>query len=82
MSETLAIGDLAFALRWSARRSTIGITIDRSGSLILTAPEQGPASRLSKWSAITCSGSIPNWLSAKRFLRPQKPKSTSIALSR
>lgn len=40
MSETLAIGDLTFALRWSARRSTIGITIDRSGALILTAPEQ------------------------------------------
>lgn len=46
MSETLAIGDLTFALRYSARRSTIGITIDRSGELILTAPEQCPREQI------------------------------------
>jgi predicted metal-dependent hydrolase len=42
MSESLVIGDLSFALRRSARRKTVGITIDRDGALILTAPIDCP----------------------------------------
>lgn len=38
MSEQLCIGNLRFTLRRSARRTTIGITVDRDGTLILRAP--------------------------------------------
>lgn len=38
MSETLVIGELTFALRWSSRRKTVGITVDRGGELILDVP--------------------------------------------
>ena len=38
MTETLTLGDLTFAVRRSARRSTLGITLDRDGTLILAAP--------------------------------------------
>jgi predicted metal-dependent hydrolase len=42
MTESLAIGDLYFALQRSDRRKTVGITIDRGGELILTAPSDCP----------------------------------------
>ena len=38
MSDTLVVDDLQFGLRRSAKRKTIGITIDRDGSLVLHAP--------------------------------------------
>jgi predicted metal-dependent hydrolase len=38
MSEVLTIEDLQFELRRSPRRKTVGITVDRDGSLILYAP--------------------------------------------
>jgi predicted metal-dependent hydrolase len=37
--ETLSIDDLTFALKRSRRRKTLGITIERDGELVLTAPE-------------------------------------------
>ena len=39
MSGTLTIDDLTFALRRSSRRKTLGITIERDGALVLTAPK-------------------------------------------
>jgi predicted metal-dependent hydrolase len=39
MSDTLVVDDLTFALRRSARRKTLGITIERDGELVLIAPE-------------------------------------------
>lgn len=42
MTEALSIDDLRFALRWSARRKTVGITVDRDGSLVVSAPEDTP----------------------------------------
>ncbi|MEG3842320.1 SprT family zinc-dependent metalloprotease [Microcoleus sp. herbarium14] len=41
MSESLVIGDLYFALQRSGRK-TVGITIEREGELILTAPYDCP----------------------------------------
>lgn len=38
MNEQLQIGSLTFQVRRSERRKTIGITVDRDGSLILRAP--------------------------------------------
>jgi predicted metal-dependent hydrolase len=42
MNEALVIDNLAFNLRRSAKRKTIGITVDRDGSLILSAPVDCP----------------------------------------
>jgi len=38
MNETLTVGDLVYTIRRSDRRKTVGITIDRDGSLVLHAP--------------------------------------------
>ncbi len=42
MSELLTVGDLSFELRRSDKRKTIGITVERNGSLIVTAPLDCP----------------------------------------
>lgn len=42
MTNTLAVDGLTYELRRSPKRATIGITVDRDGSLILTAPEDCP----------------------------------------
>jgi predicted metal-dependent hydrolase len=38
MVRSLTIDELTFELRWSRRRRTIGITIDRRGALVVAAP--------------------------------------------
>ena len=38
LTESLTVGDLQFEIRRSPKRKTVGITIDRGGDLILTAP--------------------------------------------
>ena len=40
MTETLRIEDLQFIVRRSQRRTTIGITVERDGRLLLAAPER------------------------------------------
>ena len=39
MAPTLTVDDLQFEVRWSPRRKTLEITIDRDGSLYVSAPE-------------------------------------------
>jgi predicted metal-dependent hydrolase len=46
MPETLIVGELTFELRWSEKRKTIGITIGRTGELILSAPTNCPRTLL------------------------------------
>ncbi|MGM0557094.1 MAG: M48 family metallopeptidase [Myxococcota bacterium] len=48
MNETLTIGELEFELRRSARRKTIGITVDRDGSLLLHVPTDCPRSTIER----------------------------------
>jgi predicted metal-dependent hydrolase len=48
MSESLVVDGLAFTLRRSPRRSTVGITIDRSGELILAAPPDCSAEEIAR----------------------------------
>ncbi len=43
---TLTIGDLTFTLRYSERRRTVGVTVDRGGELFLTAPTDCPVYRI------------------------------------
>jgi predicted metal-dependent hydrolase len=38
VTDALRIDELDFALRWSPRRKTVGITVDRDGSLVVAAP--------------------------------------------
>jgi predicted metal-dependent hydrolase len=46
MSETLKVDDLRFTLLRSTRRRTVGITVDRDGSLVLTAPHDCSVERV------------------------------------
>jgi hypothetical protein len=47
--ETLQLGELTFKIGRSARRRTVGITVERGGELILHAPEDFPTDRLERW---------------------------------
>lgn len=44
--DTLIVDDLRFAVRWSARRRTVGITVRRDGGLVVAAPRRTSARRL------------------------------------
>jgi len=44
----VTFGDLSFELRHSAKRRTIGITVERDGQLILSTPPQVPIETLEK----------------------------------
>jgi predicted metal-dependent hydrolase len=44
--ESLAVDDLVFAVRWSRRRRTIGISVSREGELRVLAPVGVPARKL------------------------------------
>ena len=46
---TLTVDDLTFRLRRSARRKTLEITVDRDGSLLLSAPEGTAAAPLERF---------------------------------
>lgn len=46
MSTSLRISDLSFKLRRSSSRKTVGITVDRDGSLVLSAPIGCPLTKL------------------------------------
>ena len=45
---TITFGDLSFELRHSAKRRTIGITVEREGQLILASPPEVPMETLEK----------------------------------
>jgi predicted metal-dependent hydrolase len=49
MSETLEISGLTFEIRRSLRRKTLGLTVDRGGSLRIHAPENIPEHELTQW---------------------------------
>ena len=49
MSETLQIGELAFEVRRSPRRRTLGLTIDRGGELVIYSPGATTPPELEKW---------------------------------
>jgi predicted metal-dependent hydrolase len=44
--DTLIVDDLRFAVRWSRRRRTVGITVKRDGELVIAAPARTSARRL------------------------------------
>jgi len=38
MTSTLTVDDLQFEVRWSDQRRTVGLTVDREGELVISAP--------------------------------------------
>ncbi len=74
MTDTLAVDGLTYELRRSPRRATIGITVDRDGSLILTAPEDCPEATIEE-TARKKQMWVHTKLAEKRLLfRPRAPK--------
>lgn len=53
MISTLEVDDLRYEIRWSTRRKTLQITVDRSGELILSAPKGCDVSRLAAFARET-----------------------------
>jgi predicted metal-dependent hydrolase len=49
LPDVMLIGDLQFEVRESPRRTTVGITVDRDGSLQLHAPPSCPPDTLAAW---------------------------------
>lgn len=49
ISETLQIGELNFEVRRSARRRTLGITVERSGGLLLHVPQSAENDEIVQW---------------------------------
>lgn len=48
-TETLSIGDLTFQIRRSARRNSLGLTVDRRGELLLHAPVHVSGQQIEDW---------------------------------
>ena len=71
---SLVVDGLAYQLRRSPRRTTIGITVDRDGSLILTAPDDCPEETIEE-TAHKKQLWVHTKLAEKRLLfRPKPPK--------
>lgn len=49
MTETLQIADLEFEVRRGPRRKTLGLTVDRTGELIVHAPPTATQEELTDW---------------------------------
>lgn len=74
MSEQLQIGDLMFAVRRSVRRKTIGITVDRDGSLILHSPTECPSTLLERVAQEKLLWTYTKLSEKKLLFRPARPK--------
>ena len=73
---SMSIGDLTFAVRQSERRRTVGITVDRDGSLLLHAPAGISADALAAW-AWSKRGWVFRKLAEKHLLLPASPVRSS-----
>jgi predicted metal-dependent hydrolase len=49
MNETLEMGGLTFEVRRSTRRRMLGLTVDRSGELVVHAPSNTAEEELTRW---------------------------------
>ncbi len=49
MTEVLNLSGLAFEVRRSSRRKTVGLTVDRGGELVVHAPENVSSAELEQW---------------------------------
>ncbi len=74
MTDTLAVDGLTYELRRSPRRATIGITVDRDGSLILTAPEDCPEATIEETARKKQLWVHTKLAQKRRLFRPRAPK--------
>ena len=72
MNESIQIDDLVFEVRRSARRTTIGLTVERDGSLVVAAPARCPRADMER----AASKKLP-WVYAKLAQRRLTSPSTS-----
>lgn len=73
MNETLEIGGLAFEVRRSDRRRTLGLTVDRDGDLVMHAPLGASAEELAAW-----AGTKLLWVHRKLALKEEStPKASA-----
>ena len=72
MSELMVVDDLRFELRRSARRKSIGVTVDRDGTLLLHAPVDCPMEAIEQV-ARQQQGWIYAKLARKRALVHERP---------
>jgi predicted metal-dependent hydrolase len=68
----MTIGGLDFAVRESEHRRTLGITVDRDGSLLLHAPAGTDPAKLASW-AWSKRGWVFRKLAEKHLLLPASP---------
>jgi predicted metal-dependent hydrolase len=68
----MTIGDLDFTIRASEHRRTVGITVDRDGSLLLHAPTGTDPAKLASW-AWSKRGWVFRKLAEKHLLLPASP---------
>jgi predicted metal-dependent hydrolase len=68
----MRIGDLDFTVRESEQRRTVGITVDRDGSLLLHAPTGSDPDALASW-AWSKRGWVFRKLADKHLLLPASP---------
>lgn len=74
MSETLTIYDLTFEVRRSSKRRAIGITIDRHGELILSAPLECPIEVIRRTAEDKYRWIYTRLAKKEMLFRPPRPK--------
>src|SRR6266516_4234747 len=74
MSETLIVHDLTFELRRSSKRKSIGITIDRRGELILSAPLECPQEVVQRTAEEKYRWIYTRLAKKEMLFRPPRPK--------
>jgi predicted metal-dependent hydrolase len=72
LPEHMTIGGLDFTIRESEHRRTVGITIDRDGSLLLHAPTGSDTDAIASW-AWSKRGWVFRKLAEKHLLLPASP---------
>lgn len=74
MSEILTVHDLTFELRRSSKRKSIGITIDRRGELILSAPMECPREHIRHVAEEKYRWIYTRLTKKEMLFRPPRPK--------
>ncbi|EIC22379.1 M48 family metallopeptidase [Thiorhodovibrio frisius] len=78
MSETLELDGLTFEVRRSARRRTLGLTVDRGGQLVMHAPETIAREALTQWAGQRLLW-VHRTLARKQQSRPQQVEPEYVA---